>query len=733
MKISFVEIRNFRKLKQCRIDFSEETTLFVGPNNSGKTSAMDALVKFLANRKFSFTDFTLSHRAQINQIGNQWINPEFTPLPTLGEWESLIPALDIWLEVSNNELQYISHLIPYLDWTHGFIGVRFIYQPKDISFMYNEYITLYRSARTTEGTRTATADNDVDLSLWPNNLCSYLEKKLNSSFERKAYILDPAFMHVEGSQKTNFDMECFEQDPLNGLILVDVISAQRGFNDPDASYAEDSITGGTLSSQLRSYYDKHLDPEKAPTPEDLNTLAVMETARRVFNDTLGEKFRASINELEDLGYPGFNDPRITITTKLSAVEALKHDSSVQYSLNDDGEEEFNLPEKYNGLGYQNLVSMVFRLIRFRDDWIRVGKSAQDIDRERKRIEPIHLVLLEEPEAHLHVQVQQVFIKKAYKVLTNSPQLRSNNDFHTQLVISSHSSHIARELDFSDLRYFKKLCSHEECPIPTTKVINLSDIFGKDNETKRFVARYLQTTHCDLFFADAAILIEGAAERLFIPHFIKNKYPILNQRYITILEINGSHAHRLKPLIDKLCLNSLIITDIDPVEATGHHSSAMPERNEHQLTGNSTLKEWHPRRTKYDDLIDLPEDQKILPALITPRYTVRIAYQIPILVQFKDQKNVEALPSTFEDSLIYTNLSLFSQSEGAGFFEKIKKYYDKSDDFISFQRSIHEILHTKGIKKADFSLDLIFSFSPMELSIPSYITEGLTWLQDQFQS
>ena len=31
------------------------------------------------------------------------------------------------------------------------------------------------------------------------------------------------------------------------------------------------------------------------------------------------------------------------------------------------------------------------------------------------IEPLHVVLIEEPEAHLHAQVQQVFIKKAYKV------------------------------------------------------------------------------------------------------------------------------------------------------------------------------------------------------------------------------------------------------------------------------------------------------------------------------
>lgn len=47
MLIEFIEIKNFRKLKSCRIDFSDQKTVFVGANNCGKTSAMDALITFL--------------------------------------------------------------------------------------------------------------------------------------------------------------------------------------------------------------------------------------------------------------------------------------------------------------------------------------------------------------------------------------------------------------------------------------------------------------------------------------------------------------------------------------------------------------------------------------------------------------------------------------------------------------------------------------------------------------
>ena len=46
MKIQSVHIRNYRKLKNCHIDFGEKKTVLVGANNSGKTSAISAIVWF---------------------------------------------------------------------------------------------------------------------------------------------------------------------------------------------------------------------------------------------------------------------------------------------------------------------------------------------------------------------------------------------------------------------------------------------------------------------------------------------------------------------------------------------------------------------------------------------------------------------------------------------------------------------------------------------------------------
>ena len=534
---------------------------------------MDALGKFLSDRKFTFNDITISKRTAINEIGNEWIQENCKEPADLTSWDSIMPKMDIWLDVPRNEIHYVADIIPTLKWRSGKLGVRLAFLPKDNARIFTEYREAYFAARQTENAQEKEKMGNIHL--YPENLCDFIEKNLNMLFAIKTFILDPNQENFDELQNTPFEMECFTDRPLKGIIKVDMIDAQRGFADPDNPDNTDT-SKRQLSEQLRSYYDKHLDPEKSPSPEDLDILKATEDARQAFDKNLALKFQPAIQELERLGYPGIADPKLTIKTKMLTGETLKHDAAFQFSLskNDDA---LRLPEKYNGLGYQNLISMVFSLMRFRDDWMREGKARRVREDTGKTIEPLHLVLVEEPEAHLHVQVQQVFIRKAYDVLTNHKIIRENKNFTTQLVISTHSSHIARESDFADLRYFKCLSEGTEENIATSKVINLSDVFGKEDETDKFVTRYLQTTHCDLFFADAAILVEGSAEFMLLPHFIRNEYPGLYQRYISILSISGRHSYRLGPLIQKLCLPTLVIADLDSAKKKG--ITRMPDQSE----------------------------------------------------------------------------------------------------------------------------------------------------------
>ena len=732
MKISFVQIQNFRKLKNCKINFGDQNTLFVGPNNSGKTSAMEALVKMFNKSGINFNDITVSNHKAINEIGRMIIEKQSNPDEIELKWDHLLPAIDIWIEVLNNEMQYVANLIPNLDWDGGLIGVRLLLQPDKSEKMYSDYIEKYSKARELENKASETGKN---IKIWPINFCDYMKSKMNEIFKIKLYILDALKIDNEKDipQEIDYEMETVF-DSLQNIIKVDVIEAQRGFHDPDTNFKE--IASRSLSAQLRNYYNNHLDPEKSPTEEDLNILQAMEKAKDAFDENLAEKFKDALDEVENMGYPGINNPKIIIESKIDAMEALKHESAIQYEVPHDNtiKEIYHLPEQYNGLGYQNLISMIFKLITFRDEWIKPSMRNKE-----DKIEPIHLVLIEEPEAHLHMQVQQVFIKEAYKVLTESEFLKDNTNFTTQLVITTHSSHIVKEIDFCDLRYFKRLPADKEHQIPTTIVIDLSKVFSTNNEedpenqTRRFASRYLKTTHCDIFFADAIILVEGVAENMLLPHFIHSKYPKLNQMYISILEINGRHSHRLKKLIETIGIDTLIVTDLDTASSEGKHAAVEPKRNENQITTNYSITNWIMHEKQIDFLLDKDNESKVILADNEFNSSIRIAYQIPIEINYNDEKK-EALTSTFEDSIIYSNLELFKNIDDKELYlNKISNIIKSATGFEDMHSKIYEEIRKTSFKKAEFALDLIYIIDPEKIVVPNYIDDGLNWLESQLSS
>jgi predicted ATP-dependent endonuclease of OLD family len=710
MNISFINIRNFRKLKDVRVDLSNETTLFVGANNSGKTSAMDALRKFLVKgdgNSFIFYDFTVSNREAINRIGKDWIIPNTQKPNDLCAWVDIVPIMDVWLEVHSDEFHYVAHIIPTLEWAGGKLGVRLSYLPKDIGKLFDDYRTAYEQARTTEKNE----NNKGGVELPPKNLCEFIESNLSKYFEIKAFILDPK--KANEFQSTDFGCECEVKNPFGNLIKIDMIDAQRGLADADSS--NDVVS---LTRQFKAYYNKHLDIDKATAPEDLDTLAALQTAHENFNETLAVKFKDALAELETLGYPGVSDPKITIESKFKENIAFEHDSAVQYALSG-SETDIRLPEKYNGLGYQNLILIVFRLMSFRDDRIHKGKAKTEDDVDN--IFPLHLVLLEEPEAHLHVQVQQVLIKKAYSILTNNAVLRGNN-FNTQLVVSTHSSHIAKEIEFENIRYFKRIPANEECIIPTAEVISLTDTFGRDEKTTKFVQRYLRVTHCDLFFADAVIFVEGTSETVLVPYFIRNDFTELDSRYITVLPVGGSHSHRFKPLIEKLNIPTLVITDLDPIDSDKNRSSIAPQRRQKNIvSGNSSIREWGIVQTNLDELLDLDGDSKIF-----FNNALRIAYQIPVIIDFHDTKS-EVIAATFEDSLVYANFKVLQNTDidSNSIIKKVREAAGKST-VNEFCNNIYSYIHGDSGGKVSFALELIYQLVKVE--VPEYIREGLEWLQ-----
>jgi predicted ATP-dependent endonuclease of OLD family len=94
LHIETLRIRNFRRLKDVQIDLASDISIFVGANNSGKTSASHALQLFTAasRDRFSVHDFSAESWAAIVAFGEGVVD---AVLPTI--------SLDLWFHVEAND------------------------------------------------------------------------------------------------------------------------------------------------------------------------------------------------------------------------------------------------------------------------------------------------------------------------------------------------------------------------------------------------------------------------------------------------------------------------------------------------------------------------------------------------------------------------------------------------------------------------------------------------------
>ena len=106
-----------------------------------------------------------------------------------------------------------------------------------------------------------------------------------------------------------------------------------------------------------------------------------------------------------------------------------------------------------------------------------------------------------------------------------------------------------------------------------------------------------------------------------------------------------------------------------MKSTGRHQAVPPERGCNLVSGNTTLKKWHPEKESLDDLLDLPAVDKVK-KYDTPLFSVRVAYQIPINITFNDEEKT-AFATTFEVSLVFENLPLFKELDGDGMVKHFK--------------------------------------------------------------
>lgn len=670
MKIKKILIQNFRLLEDLSVNIEEDLTLIVGKNNTGKTSFFEAIKMFFNEKNnFSFHDFSQSTYEKFeecfkifkklqednNDEEKDELNRQLiTSMPFI--------QIEVWLEYDKEKdsLINISEFISDLDDEKNIVIIKLKYQSKDSKKIFS----LFEVRK----------ENNQKLIDW-------LNENLTSFYDIKCYGGDNL---IEDNLKRKlFSVLCFE-----------TIQASRKLDDTK------NDKNRTLAVGFSDYY-REVNKENNQDIESLKNQ--LKSTSKDLKEKYNIILETLLQKLESFGVEaGLTIPKINIEANFDPENILKN--NIRYFYNQNG---INLPENYNGLGYSNLIYLVLKIVSFIEKFKKTESS--------NKSETL-TILIEEPEAHLHPQMQQVFISQIQQTIKDA---RDEDNLAVQVIISTHSSHIINEAginidrSFERIRYFLKLYDKPEkkykVAIKDFNEFRKEGDKNVDEETFRFLKQYMTLNKCDIFFADKLILVEGSTERILLPLMINKVANKLNYEYVSIIEVGGAYTTKFKELLKFINVKSLVITDIDSVilknkkKKKKKKKKSCPTNTESSETCNYTLINWLPKKTSISDLIACDEKDKFDSELI------RVAYQIK-------EENSDYVARSLEEAILNANKPFFIKNK-----DKFKLRNKKLCNYLEYDS--YKLAPIK--EKTNFTFGLMTINEDWE--VPKYIKEGLLWL------
>ena len=327
---------------------------------------------------------------------------------------------------------------------------------------------------------------------------------------------------------------------INDLITIKIINANKILNDSSLSQTFNKI----VKYRYESKGTDDLDGE-------------ISRINKTVTEQVSKSHTTFINEvLHKIEY--IDRLEVKLSSDLTFNKLLNNLIKYEYT-----EKGLHIPEGQFGLGYSNLMSIIGELIEYIEKYPNEDFHSK-----------INLICIEEPEAFMHPQMQELFIKHINEAVSFLLK-HTKKKINSQLIITTHSSHILNSKihtgnSFNNINYLS-IVENFSC------VVNLNDkkVIGykklqseskKDYEKRKiddlkFIKKHIKYKVSELFFSDAVVFVEGITEETLLSYYI-DKNDNLNKYYISIFNINGAHGLVYHSLIKLLKIPTLIITDLD---------------------------------------------------------------------------------------------------------------------------------------------------------------------------
>ncbi len=650
MRLSKIKIKNFRLIIDADLEVDESTTLIVGRNNTAKTSCIDCISKIINGKPFSYDDYPLEKRKNLYSCVKEYMSDVIA----FDEFKSKIDVIsvdffvDYSLDPQDANLGALSPFIIDVDETitTALIHAEYAFKMDEKNFKELMEPCCYK-----------------DEIFNPNDdeIIATFSKYFTKIFGLTIYAVNPNELN-ERQLKGLSELE--KLFPLYSIPAERVLGEDGNQND------------NSLESLITGYFNVEegdLDSNVKVEIEQLkNAIEAANKSVQIKSEDLLSKV---VQKAIGFGYPNREELQLAVTTQLSIDEQIKNRTKLAYRTDTNQE---TLPSSHNGLGYKNLIKIEFLLAAFAKKVEQNGDAC------------IPLLFIEEPESHMHPQMQNCFSEYIEEYLKKIASV------HIQTFLTSHSAHIANTVDFSKIRYAQKTSNGAIYK-------NLKQFADANRQNIEFIRKYLTLTRCDLFFTDKVIFVEGAAERILLPDMISkcdseglfsSRTYKLPAQYYTLLEIGGAYAHIFIPFAEFLDIPCLVITDIDSVNDTRKKAFV----SEATKTSNVTIKWWIKKvkglsqeyKPTLKDALDLTSEEKTIDKC-------HIEFQTT-------EKGL--CGRSLEEAIKNVNRSLYGIDDSCT--EEMLEFDDKC--------------------KTDFALKLIFEES--DYNVPQYIKDGLVWLNDQ---